>query len=146
MQIGETVCIWYNSGPERGQKCCLSLLLGSDSDDLGLEATVAWRAMMTCLQPCPAPFKAASSLSLRLGFSHLLSKPLATLFLPAVCLQPFRNPCGHTVLLAGSGDCGGAGTQGCRHPGPGIRWCPLAIFPGSSPLSVSPSQPGLHRL
>lgn len=58
---------------------------------------MAWRAMMTCLQPRPAPFKAASSLSLRLGFSHLLSKPLATLFLPAVCLQPFRNPCGHTA-------------------------------------------------
>lgn len=101
---------------------------------------------MTCPQPGPAPFKAASSLSLRLGFSHLLSKPLATLFFPMVCLQPFRNPCGHIVLLAVSGDCGGAGTQGCRHPGPGICWCPLAIFPGSSPLSVSPLQPGLHLL
>lgn len=73
--------------------------------------------MMTCLQPRPAPFKAASSLSLRLGFSHLLSKPLATLFLPMVCLQPFRNPRGHTVscwLAVGTAEelvPKGAGTQ-----------------------------------
>lgn len=112
-----TVLRWYSFGPERGQRFFLSLLLGSDLGDLGLEAAVGWRAMMTCLQPHPAPFKAASSLCLRLGFSHLLSKPLAAHFLPMVCLQPIRNPRGHTVscwLAVGTAEelvPKGAGTQ-----------------------------------
>ena len=41
-----------------------------------------------------------------------------------------KPPWPHCVLLAGSGDCGGAGTPGCRHSGPGIRLCPLAVLPG----------------
>ena len=75
-----------------------------------------------CLQLCPALLRAASSLSLRLRFSRLLSKALfrSPSSVPLWASSPSETPVAHCVLLTGAA----GAVEELVLKGPGVRLCP----------------------